>query len=116
MNTRPILLPLLSLLAVFSAHGAKVELVAGGGPKEADAPAVECRLREPFGTEFLPDGTMVIVEMSRGNRVLHVDKAGRLTVLAGTGEKGFVGDGGPAKAAKFDGVHNLAIAPTGDIF
>jgi DNA-binding beta-propeller fold protein YncE len=90
--------------------------VAGGGTKEADAPATECKLHEPFGTEFLPDGTMVIVEMSGGNRVVHVDKAGRLTVIAGTGTKGFSGDGGPAKAAQLDGVHNLAIAPNGDIY
>ena len=45
-----------------------------------------------------------------------LDRDGTLQVLAGTGEKGFAGDGGPAKEAKFDGVHNLAIAPTGDIF
>ena len=114
MNAR--LLPLLTLLITVTANAARVELVAGGGTNQTDFPATECKLREPFGTEFLPDGTMVIAEMSGGNRVLHVDKAGRLTVLAGTGEKGFAGDGGPAKAAKFDGVHNLAIAPTSDIY
>lgn len=90
--------------------------VAGGGTKTADAPATECALREPFGVEFAPGGEMVIVEMERGNRVLRVDARGTLTVLAGTGAKGFSGDGGPARDAQISGVHNLAIAPTGDIF
>jgi DNA-binding beta-propeller fold protein YncE len=97
------------------AFGAKVEIVAGGGTKDGDAPATECRLREPFGVEFAADGAMVIVEMVSGNRVLRVDKAGRLTVIAGTGTKGFTGDGGPATAAQFNGIHNLAITPGGDV-
>ncbi len=114
---RTLLLSFLCHAAIaLTATAAKVELVAGGGTREADAPAIECRLREPFGTEFLPDGAMVIAEMVSGNRTLHVDKAGRLTVLAGTGVKGFSGDGGPARAAQFNGVHNIAITPDGDIF
>ena len=83
------------------ALAAKVEIVAGGGTKDGDAPATECRLREPFGVEFAADGAMIIVEMSKGNRVLRVDKAGKLTVIAGTGTKGFAGDGGPGLAAQF---------------
>ena len=114
--TRPV--KLLAALLAFScsAFAAKIELVAGGGAKDGDAPATECKLREPFGVEFAPDGAMVIVEMVSGNRLLRVDKAGKLTVLAGTGLKGFAGDGGPAKAAQFNGPHNLAIAPDGTIY
>jgi DNA-binding beta-propeller fold protein YncE len=115
MNIR--LLPLLCLFtASVAARAATVELVAGGGTKEANAPATECVLREPFGTEFLPDGTIAIIEMVSGNRLLRVDKAGMLTVIGGTGVKGFSGDGGPATAAQFNGVHNLAVAPSGDIY
>jgi streptogramin lyase len=36
-------------------------------------------------------------------------------VIAGTGAKGYSGDGGPAKQATFGGMHNLAILPTGDL-
>ncbi len=99
-----------------AACAAKIELVAGGGTQVADAPATECKLREPFGVEFLPDGRMLIAEMVSGNRVLSVDKAGKLTLLAGTGVKGFSGDGGDAKAAQFNGIHNLAIAPDGTAY
>ena len=98
-----------------TASAAKIELVAGGGTKDGDAPATECRLREPFGVEFASDGAMIVVEMERGNRVLRVDKSGKLTVIAGTGVKGFAGDDGDAKSAQFNGVHNLAIGKEGDI-
>ncbi len=90
-------------------------LVAGGGPLEKDAPAAQCALHEPFGVEFNPAGEMVIVEMSKGQRVLKVDKEGMLRVIAGTGTKGYSGDGGPATAATFNGIHNLAILPNGDL-
>jgi sugar lactone lactonase YvrE len=106
------------LLLVLSAaaFAAKIELIVGGGSKDADAPATECRLREPFATEFAPDGSMIIAEMASGNRVLSVDKSGRLKLLAGTGVKGFSGDGGPAPAAQFNGIHNHAIAPDGTVY
>src|SRR5436190_24324578 len=86
---------------------ARIDLVAGGGINESDAPATECKLHEPFGVEFLPGGEMVIVEMSRGNRVVKVDVSGKLSQIAGKGTKGFSGDGGPARDAEFNGIHNL---------
>lgn len=93
----------------------KIELVAGGGTAEKDAPAKECALREPFGVEFNAAGEMIIVEMTKGERVLKVGKDGVLRVIAGTGKKGYSGDGGPATAAQVNGIHNLQIAPNGDL-
>ncbi len=113
-RTIPAFAALLSLAA--SALAAKIELVAGGGTKDAPAPATECTLREPFGTEFLPDGTIAIIEMVTGNRLLRVDKTGVMKVIGGTGEKGFSGDGGDARKAQINGVHNIAVLPNGDIF
>jgi len=109
---------LLLALCFFSASAlaAKIELAAGGGEKDGGAPATECRLREPFGVEFTPAGAMLIVEMVSGNRLLNVDRAGQLTVIAGNGVKGYAGDGGLAKDAQFNGPHNLAIAPDGTIY
>jgi sugar lactone lactonase YvrE len=37
-------------------------------------------------------------------------------MMAGTGASGFSGDGGPAKNATFNGMHSLAIAPSGEIY
>jgi DNA-binding beta-propeller fold protein YncE len=108
---------LLALLLAFTlpASAARIELVAGSGSKEKDAPATECALLEPFGVEFTAAGEMIIVEMTKGQRVLKVDGKGILHVIAGTGAKGYSGDGGPAAAATFNGIHNLVIAPNGDL-
>jgi DNA-binding beta-propeller fold protein YncE len=47
------------------------------------------------------------------NRVRVFDpKTGTVSAFAGTGEKGFGGDGGPAKDAKFTGVFCVAFDPT----
>lgn len=109
------LVALLFLVIVDFVRAEKIVLVAGGGSAEKDAPAKECALREPFGVEFTPGGEMVIVEMSKGERVLKVDKTGMLRVIGGTGTKGYSGDGGPATAATFNGIHNLVILPNGDL-
>ena len=110
-----ILFTFLAFIASYS-FGAKLEIVAGGGTLAEGGPAIQCKLREPFGVEFTADGRMVIAEMSSGNRVLAVDKAGHLTRLAGSGTKGFSGDDGPSLLAQFNGIHNSAIAKNGDIF
>jgi DNA-binding beta-propeller fold protein YncE len=114
MRLSSVLTALLTLSV--SAFAAKIELVAGGGIRESGAKATECVLREPFGTEFLPDGSIAIIEMVSGNRLLRVDKAGILKVIGGTGVKGFSGDGGDARQAQINGVHNIAVTPGGDLF
>src|SRR5260221_6962185 len=93
----------------------KIVLVVGGGTAEKDAPATQCALHEPFCTEFTPSGEMIIAEMEHGNRVLKVGKDGVLRVLAGTGAKGSSGDGGPAAAATFNGIHNFVVRRDGDL-
>src|SRR4029079_12576202 len=49
------------------------------------------------------------------HRLIRV-KDGHAEVVAGNGEKGFGGDGGPAKGAELNSPHNIAITPGGDIF
>ena len=94
---------------------AQLQMVAGGGTKEDAAPAVDCRLREPFGAEFQPDGSLVVVEMTSGGRVLKIGGDGLLHHWAGTGARSFAGDGGPGVTAAFNGMHNLAVLPNGDV-
>ena len=106
---------LLCWIAVSPLRAEKIVLAAGGGAAEKDAPAMECRLREPFGVEFLPSGEMLIAEMTGGNRVLRVDAGGVLRVIAGTGAKGFSGDGNPAVSATFNGLHNFVVLENGDL-
>lgn len=113
----PVLLLLLAFAGVPAPRAATVVLVAGGGTANTDGvPAKEFRLQEPFGVEVDPAGRLVIVEMAQGQRVLRVEPDGGLRTIAGTGTKGDSGDGGPAATAQFNGMHNLALAPNGDLY
>jgi DNA-binding beta-propeller fold protein YncE len=116
MKPRIIAFALLTLAWLSNAGRAEtIQLVAGGTREAVDVPATEALLREPFGTEFDAQGGAWIVEMKSGNRLLHIDGAGLLRHKAGRVEPGFAGDGGPALEAQFNGPHNLAVLPDGDV-
>ena len=105
-----------ALIFAGSARADRVVLVAGGGDKGDGAPATEARLHQPFGVDFDRSGAMFIVELE-GGHVHRVDARGTFSTVAGTGEmKGDAGDGGSAKTATFNGMHSLAIAPSGEIY
>jgi len=113
---KPLFLLALLLAATPPAVAAeRIELVAGGTRDEPGLPATETRLREPFGAEFDRGGTLYVVEMVSGNRLLRRDAAGRFPVVAGQLTPGDAGDGGPALAARFNGPHNLAVLPDGRV-
>jgi hypothetical protein len=86
-----------------SASSGRATLVVQGG------------LNEPFGVAFAANGDAYIVEMG-GNRVSVVDGAGHLRVVAGTGEPGLSGDGGPASQARLNNPHHLAFGPDGRLY
>src|SRR4051812_18751126 len=88
-----ILLATVSLLFIGSAaaNAESLVLVAGSGTNEGNGPAVEARLKEPFGITFDPVGAMWVAEMVTSNRLLRVDPTGALKVIAANG-KGFEGD------------------------
>jgi DNA-binding beta-propeller fold protein YncE len=72
-------------------------------------------LREPFGVAFDAAGRTYVVEMA-GHRVSVLDPGGGQALLAGTGEKGYAGDGGPAAEARFNGPHHLLLGPDGALY
>ena len=89
------------------------ELVVGvanpsPGSEGKDPPGA---LNEPFHVAFDADGGMIIVEY-HGARI-HRFADGKLTHVAGTGKRGFGGDGGPALQASFKDMHNVAIDAQG---
>ena len=94
----------------------KVTVVLGsllpseGGPADAASP-----LTSPFGIDFDSKGNMFIVELS-GGRVHRLDAEGTLATIAGDGSQGYTGDGGPAAKATFNGMHNVAVTPDGDVY
>jgi DNA-binding beta-propeller fold protein YncE len=92
----------------------RIVLVAGGGDGGDGTPALGAKLTAPFGVDFDRAGNMFIAEMTEG-RVRKVNPKGILTTVAGTGVKGYAGDGGTGPQAQFNGLHNLAVTPKGDI-
>jgi sugar lactone lactonase YvrE len=104
-----------ALLAALPLRAEKIVLVAGGTKDAVGVPATEAKLKEPFGVDFDRAGNLFIIEMAMGNRLLKVDAKGVLSHLGGTGKAGFSGDGGPALAAEFNGPHNLAVLPDGNV-
>lgn len=82
----------------------------GGVPEAQPGP-----LKEPFGVDFTPDGTMIIVELG-GGRVHAFSPGGAFRTLSGDGSTGYEGDGGPAISATFNGIHNVAVTPKGVIY
>jgi DNA-binding beta-propeller fold protein YncE len=105
---------IVSLQGVSAARADKLVLVAGGGTG-GDGPVLEAALKGPFGVDFDKAGNMYIAEFT-GQRLLRVDPRGNLTTVAGTGEKGNGGDGGPALKAQFNCMHSLAIGPDGAVY
>jgi sugar lactone lactonase YvrE len=104
-----------ALLGAPALRADKIVLVAGGSEDKIGIPAVQAKLKEPFGVDFDRSGRLFIIEMASGNRLLSLDNSGRLQHLAGTAEAGYSGDGGPAAAAQFNGPHNLVILPDGNV-
>ncbi|MFO7586795.1 MAG: hypothetical protein R6X22_01870 [Gemmatimonadota bacterium] len=91
------------------------EAIAGTGER-ASAPdgavAAESPLVAPYGVAVDEDGTIFVSE-SGAARVRSIDSAGRLATVAGTGDPGFSGDGGPAVEARLALPQGLALGPDG---
>jgi sugar lactone lactonase YvrE len=69
-------------------------------------PAVLACLDNPRGLAADRLGNLYIAD-SDNNRIRRVDAAGVITTIAGTGEKGYGGDGGPATQARFNNPRGL---------
>ena len=80
-------------------------LVAGVDGDAAASDGRSLPLNTPIAIAFDAQGRLIIAENGRHRLVRFAD--GRLETIAGTTE-GFGGDGGPAKAAGFDGITGLA--------
>lgn len=78
-------------------------------------PATEALLNGPSDVAVAEDGTIYIADtMNHVVRAIDVD--GIITTFAGTGERGFAGDDGPADEAMLDRPYGVDVAPNGDVF
>ncbi len=95
----------------------RLETIAGTGKRDFqgdEGPATLATLDLPVSTALGPDGSVYIAD--QGNlRVRRVDLAGSIHTVAGSGEEGFDGDGGPATAAKLRGPVGQSAWPSGKV-
>ena len=74
------------------------------------APVAGTPLRGPRTMAMAPNGDLYLA-LREGNAILRIDaRTQTLHRIAGTGEQGYAGDGGPALAAKLGGPKGLAYA------
>ena len=91
-----------------------------GGPKRGYSgdgrPATSAALSLPYEMAWDKTGNLFFVEL--GNHVVRRVDATSLVIstVAGTGKRGFFGDGGPAAKAQFSQPHSLAFDSAGDLF
>ncbi len=79
-------------------------------------PAHEAMLNDPYEVRFDAAGNMYFVEMLNAV-VRRVDAStGLISTVAGTGERGFSGDGGPAVSAQFNRPHSIALDGKGLLY
>ncbi len=78
-------------------------------------PAAQAHLSAPSDVAVDAAGNLFIVD--RGNeRIRKVDTSGTITTIAGTGERGFSGDGGPAVEAQLDNPRGVAVDADGNLY
>ncbi len=98
---------LLTLCLSLVSQASHVEVVVGS--KDGNSP-----LKRPFGVDFTSKGDMIIVELEGGR--VHRFRDGKLSLFSGDGSRSYKGDGGPAKDATYNGMHNVAVTPNDDIY
>jgi trimeric autotransporter adhesin len=90
--------------------------IAGGTPFAGEnAPAREALLNEPVDVAWADDGSVVVVDQ-RNNRLRRIGSDGNISTIAGTGEYGSSGDGGPATAATLSWPRAAALDSAGNIY
>jgi sugar lactone lactonase YvrE len=95
-----------------------ISTVAGTGTYGAGGDggrATAAQLASPYGVAVDSAGNLYIADY--GNyRIRKVTAAGIISTVAGTGTKGYSGDGGPATAAQISYPHGVAVDAAGNIY
>ena len=107
------------ILAYVEFEIGKIRTVVGTGEKGyagAGGPAIECLIGEAYGCAFDINGNLYICD-GRNHTVRRIDKVTQLiTTVAGTGEAGYSGDGGPATQATVNNRYSLTVDTNDDIY
>lgn len=109
---------ILTLALASAILGAGENLAGDGRPGDSGdgGPAVRSRLNMPFDVAFDAGGNLFLSDTSN-HRIRRIDaRTGIISTVAGSGKKGFGGDGGPATAAVLDEPYGLALDERGNLY
>src|SRR5690349_21389372 len=79
-------------------------------------PARQALLNNPFDLAFDPAGNLCFSD-TFNHVIRRIDvQSGTISTIAGTGERGFAGDGGPATQAQMNEPYGIVINRSGNIY
>ena len=78
-------------------------------------PATAAQITDPYGVVRGPDGAIWFCEHA-GHRIRRIAPDGTISTIAGTGQKGYTGDGGLATQATFNLPHELRFDSAGNLY
>jgi sugar lactone lactonase YvrE len=113
MNRRNLLKAVLLavLPAPVSAAPAVSTLIGTGAPGHSDS-----QVNNPYGLVIGPDGALYFCDLDN-QRIRRLDLKTRTTTdIAGNGQRGYAGDGGPAKQGSLNMPHELAFDSRGHMY
>jgi len=94
---------------VTTAAGSGIPGYAGDGGL-----AINAELNEPLGVAVDGSGNLYIADTA--NSAIREVSSGTIATLAGTGNFGYSGDGGPAAAAVLDAPYSVAVDSAGNVY
>ncbi len=96
----------------------KLTVIAGtgtAGDSGDHGPAINAMLNSPHKILETPTGELLISDWGSSS-IRKIDSSGNITTIAGTGSKGYSGDGGPAIQAQFSQQFGIAQDAAGNIY
>jgi sugar lactone lactonase YvrE len=100
------------------AAGGTIITVAGNGRRSGQGdggPAIEAGLAGP-NDMVVDDADNLLIADAGNNRIRRVRRDGSITTIAGTGDAGYDGDGGPAVNARLNHPSALALDGAGNLY
>ena len=93
----------------------RIDTFAGLAHVRDNVPATEDRLAAPHGVATDSAGNLYIADAAN-HCIRKVDPSGIITTVAGTGESGYGGDGGPATEGRLDHPWDVAADAVGNVY
>ena len=91
--------------------GSVTTLIGNGSPGHSDR-----QVNNPYGLVIGPDGALYFCDLDN-QRIRRLDlRTHRTTTIAGNGQKGYFGDGGPATDAALNLPHEIQFDAAGNLY